>query len=86
MNDRYVLLDMNHILYLPTMLALKAAFEAETGRGFSAPCNAACTRSWAKVTVNVSATVGGAILEVEDGSNSRAMADISDPDWGGEPA
>lgn len=81
MMSRYVKLDMTHLLYAPTRLLLCNAFESETGRRFSENQNAAGTVSWAKVTANIPATVGGCILDVEDGDNSRGKEDIAESGW-----
>jgi len=79
--NRYVKLDMTHLLYIPTRLMLCGQFESETGRRFSETQNTAGTVSWAKITTNITASVGGCILDVEDGDNSRARADMAEPEW-----
>ncbi len=79
--NRYVKMTTLHPLYIPTRLMLCGQFESETGRRFSETPNSAGTVSWAKVTTNIPASVGGCILDVEEGDNSRARADMAEPEW-----
>jgi len=81
MMHRYVKLSMTSPDYTAMRAALVAAFEGRTGNTFSEVQNLAQTESWSKVWADTPAQIGGAVLDVQDGSNSRAMADMATPAW-----
>lgn len=75
---RYVKLDTEHTGHAAALAACQTAFVAAYPRNLlSVIASPDGTLCWVKTTTAADLTIGGAVLDIQDGSNSRAGADVA---------
>ena len=78
---KYVKIDLSHEDADALLAGLRSHFAAQTGNALSVAPNTAGTLAWVKAADDATVSIGGAVLDIQSGSNSRAKSDMADPGW-----
>lgn len=79
---RYVKVDVEHADFLSVINTCNNAFTASYPQNnLAIAYNLSNTACWVKTTTDAVVTIGGAVVDIEDNSNNRPLADIQSSQW-----